>query len=116
MKVSFEGIDEKVVTFYNNSTSPAAAGEVVKISGNGEVSACSAGDRICGVCLAADEDHAAVQMGGYMKLDYSGTAPAAGYATLAADGMGGVKGVSTGGATYLVIDVDSSDAMVGIML
>lgn len=116
MKVSFEGIGETVVTFYNDTSSPAAVGDPVKISGNGEVSACADGDKFCGICIFADDEYAAVQMKGYIKLAYSGeTAPAVGFSTLAADGNGGISADSTG-AVHLVIDVDTTNGIVGIML
>lgn len=116
MKVSFEGIGESVVTFYNDDTNGAGAGAPVKMSGNGEVSACGAGERFFGVALANEGDFAAVQTGGYVQLSYSGTAPAAGYVQLAADGDGGVKVVTTGGGEFLAFEVDEANKTVGIML
>lgn len=116
MKVSFEGIGETVVTFYNDTLSPAAAGDPVKISGNGEVCECANADKFCGICVFADGEFAAVQMKGYVKLAYSGeTAPALGFSTLAADGNGGVC-VNSSGVTYLVIDVDTTNGTAGVML
>ena len=116
MKVSFEGIGESVVTFYNDDTNGAAAGAPVKMSGNGEVSKCAAGDRFFGVALANEGDFAAVQTGGYAQLKYSGAAPNVGFATLAGDGDGGVKTVTTGGGEFLVVDVDTANKILGIML
>lgn len=116
MKVSFEGIGESVVTFYNAEESGAAAGAPVKMSGNGEVSTCGDGERFFGVALAGEGDFAAVQTGGYIEISYSGTAPTAGFNSLAADGAGGVKTVAAGGGEFLVIEVDETNKILGIIL
>ena len=116
MKVSFEGIGENVVTFYNSSTTGAAAGEPVKISGNGEVSKCEAGGRFFGVALTCEGGFAAVQTDGYVQLAYSGAAPTAGFGMLAADGGGGVKTDADNGGEFLVVDVNTTDKTVGIIL
>ena len=56
-------------------------------------------------------------MGGMATVSYSGnSAPAAGWNTLAADGDGGVSVVSTGGKSYLAVDVDTSAKTVTIVL
>ena len=115
MKVSFEGIGESVVTFYNSKTAAAGAGVPVKMSGNGEVCACADGDRFFAAALACDTDFAAVQTGGYVKLAYSGTAPAVGFAKLVSNGDGGVKLAETGGE-FLVVDVDTVGKTAGLML
>ena len=47
---------------------------------------------------------AAVQVAGFVTVGYSGTVPAVGWSALAANGSGGVKSVSTGGQTLLVVD------------
>jgi hypothetical protein len=115
VKVSFEGIGESVVTFYNNKALNASAGIPVKMSGNGEVCACADGDRFFGVSLACDSDFAAVQTSGYIKLGYTGAAPSVGFAKLAADGAGGVKSSGTGGE-FLVVDIDTVNKTIGFML
>ena len=43
MKVSFEGIGENIVTFYNSKTNPAAAGVSVKMSAACEAAKCAGG-------------------------------------------------------------------------
>ena len=115
MKVSFEGIGESVVTFYNSTTSAATAGVPVKMSGNGEVSACTDGNRFFGYALSCDSDFAAVQTAGYIEFGYTGTAPAVGFVKLAANGVGGVKVTETGGE-FLVVDVDTVNKILGLML
>lgn len=116
MKVSFEGIGESVITFYNDGENGAGAGVPVKMSGNGEISACGDGDRFFGISLANEGDFAAVQTGGYAELSYTGAAPEVGFAKLAADGNGGVKTVSEGGGEFLVIETDTANKILGIML
>ena len=49
MKVSFDGIGGKLVTFLNNQ---AKKGEVVKVSAAGTVSPCGSGDGFDGVGLS----------------------------------------------------------------
>ncbi|MBP8640808.1 MAG: hypothetical protein KBI01_07925 [Oscillospiraceae bacterium] len=115
MKVSFEGIGESVVTFYNNKTTAAIGGAPVKMSGNGEVSACSDGDKFFGAALACDADFAAVQTDGYFELGYTGSAPAVGFVKLVSNGAGGVKAAETGGE-FLVVDVDTVSKIIGLIL
>ena len=115
MKVSFEGVGENVVTFYNNTTNTVLAGMPAKMSGNGEVSKCADGERFFGVALAGDSDFAAVQTNGYVELGYTGTAPTLGFCKLAADGNGGVKCDENGGE-LLVVDVDDLNLIAGIIL
>ena len=118
MKVSFEGIGEKVITFYNKAQGGAAAGDPVCIAANATVGKASAGVKFFGVAIAAAEDFAAVQTGGFVQLPYTGTAPALGFVSLSADGNGGVKTPGAGDkfGEYLVIDVDTANTLVGIML
>lgn len=116
MKVSFEGIGESVVTFYNSATAGAAAGEPVKMTDNGEVGACGSGDKFIGLALTAEGEYCAVQTKGYAQTVYSGTAPAVGYAKLSGNGSGGVKSDAANGREILVIDVDTVNKLVGIVL
>lgn len=103
MKVSYEGIGQWAATF---TCSDVAEGQVVKISGNGEVAACTDGDKFCGVVIGVGRDGkaCAVAMGGMVTVSYTGAAPALGWTGLAGDGSGGVKAAD--GHEYLVVDVD----------
>ena len=115
MKVSFEGVGEQVLSF--NKASGVTKGALVKMSVNSTVKACDAGDRFMGVCIASGDAFAEVKTAGYVELGYSGTAPAVGYATLAADDAAGkVKTVTSGGAQYLVIKVDAAAGTVGFIM
>ena len=115
MKVSFEGIGENLVTFYNSASAPAAAGHTVKMSANGEVAACADGDVFCGVCSSCSDELAAVKTCGCIGMAYTGTAPTLGYAKLASDANGGVK-VSASGREYLVVEVDTVNKTVEFAL
>ena len=116
MKVSFEGIGEVVMTFANNETAPAAAGDCVAMAANGEVKAAASGAVFCGVCVGADSGFAAVQTGGVVTCAYSGsTAPAVGYGKLAS-GSDGTVAVNTSGREYVILAVDTTGKTVTFVL
>ena len=86
MNVSYEGIGQWAATF---ACSGVSEGQAVKVSGNGTVAACAEnGEASDGVVLSVARDGKAcsVAMGGMVTVSYSGTAPTAGWNTLAADG------------------------------
>lgn len=114
MAISFNAIGQAHVSF--SAAESAAAGKVCKLTANGTVGACASGDSFFGVVTDVRAGVAAVMMSGYAELPYSGTAPSVGYQTLAADGSGGVKTVTTGGRSLLVVQVDSANATVGVFL
>ena len=105
MKLSYEGIGQWAATF---AASDVAEGELVKISANGTVAACTKGDPFCGMVLSVSRggDACAVALGGLVTAGYTETAPELGWETLSADGTGGVQ-VDEGGRSYLVVDVDA---------
>lgn len=109
MKYSFEGIGQWAATFAVSGE--IAEGQVVKIGGNGEVSACASGDAIAGVVLAMARDGAAcsVALGGMVTVPYTGTAaPTVGWCALSANGIGGVTADTGSGNKLLVVDVDTA--------
>ena len=118
MKLSYEGIGQWAATF---ACGDAAEGEIVKISGNGAVSACTAGDDFCGMVLSVgrDGEACAVALGGMVTAGYTvpsqGAAPALGWAALRADGSGGVQ-ADADGRSFLVVDVDTSAETVTFVL
>ena len=115
MKLSFEGIGQWAATF---ACDGAAEGELVKLTANGTVGACSAGDPFCGQVLsvARTGDACTVALGGMVTAGYSGSAvPAIGWCALSSDGDGGVKADSAGRA-YLVVDVDTAAKTVTFVL
>lgn len=112
MKVSFEGIGEQVVSFAASGT---VKGNFVKMSANGTVAACSAGDGFVGYCIEADGGFADVQTAGFITCPYTGTAPTVGYSILVADTAGKVKGAQSG-REYLVLTVDTTAKTVGFIM
>lgn len=114
MKVSFNGIGECVVTFETDSE--GLLGKVVKMSGNGTVSQCQAGDLFCGVAVSGGTGIVGVQIGGYIRVPFSGVTPDVGYQSLCADGAGGVKLAADEGRSLLVVDVDEDAGILGVIL
>lgn len=92
------------------------AGDLCKITGNCKVGKAAAGDVAFGLVKLVRDGVATVQVEGYAKLPYSGTAPGLGYTTLAADNAGGMKSVSTGGKAYFVCEVDTTAGRLGLLL
>lgn len=113
MNVSFSGFNENSTTF--NCAQNVEAGKAVKVSENGTVALCTSGDVFCGVATDVRGECATVQLTGYIRMPYTGTAPALGYTALASDGNGGVA-QGEGGKLCLVTDVDTTDNTVGFML
>ena len=111
MNVSFYGVGQWCATFLTDS---AQEGKVVKISANGTVAPCGDGEVFCGVASAVGKGACSVQLGGFVTLPYTGSAPALGYSALVADSAGGVKTGGTG--SYLVADVDETAQTVTILL
>ena len=71
MSVSFQGMDQLVVTF--QTASGVSKGDLVKISANGTVNTASSGDAPAGVALNVRGGHAAVLLRGYLEAEYNGT-------------------------------------------
>ena len=110
MNVSFEEIGRLAVTFGHEG---CQAGQVCKVSGNGTVAPCAAGDKLCGLVEGVRGDYAAVQVAGFAEVPYSGSV-ALGHVSLCADGSGGVK--AGAGREYLVVSVDENAQTAIIML
>ena len=68
-----------------------------------------------GVIAGVRDELVTVQYRGFVTLPYTGTAPAVGYANLAANGSGGVK-TASGGRSLLVVSVDPTAATVCVLL
>jgi hypothetical protein len=114
MKISLNGFQENVATF--EAGSGVTAGMPVKMTGNGVVGACADEDVFCGVAVSVREGFSAVQLGGYIRVPYSGTTvPVVGYQTLSATADGKVQ-VSATGRSILVTDVDTAAKVCGIIL
>lgn len=115
MDICFEGIGQMAATFpVEGEVRP---GMTVTLTEDGAVGMGADGKPPCGVALGGVRGGAAaVQIGGAAKVGYTGTAPAAGWQTLACDGKGGVKTVTTGGLNCLVLAVDEPEKTAVIKL
>ena len=103
-KISFDDIGAVTATFF--SKEGVVPGQVVKVTENGQVGPCSAGDPFCGLALSVRRGFSAVQVRGFMTLPTSG-AVTLGPVKLAADGTGGVK-VGDTGTEALVVHADNA--------
>ena len=112
MDVSFNGIGEKLVTFVCDN---AKKGEVVKVSGEGSVAPCDAGDPFDGVAMLADDGFAGVLLRGFADVPYSGSDPAVGHNSFSADGFGGVKAGGEG-RDFLTVAVDTVNKIATILM
>ena len=113
MSVSFGGIGELAATFLTHGT--VNAGDAGKMYSDGTVAACEADDEFCGVAInVSDDGHATVQLGGYIVMPYTGTAPSLGYEKLLA-ASGGVA-ADEDGREYLVAEVNETAATVGFFM
>lgn len=113
MEIGLKGYGENAATFA--AEEGVQPNMPVKMSANGTVGACKAGEVPCGLVLSVRGGYGAVQLAGYVTLPYSGTAPAVGYAKISADGTGGVK-LDEAGRTVLVTDVDTAAKTCGFLL
>lgn len=124
MNVSYDGVGQVCATFLGTNISE---GHVVKLTGNGTVGECAAGDSFFGAALCAKDDACTVQVRGFVTVPYSGTAPTAGWTALTADGGGGVKAAESAsagtkaaagdtGRKYAVASVDTAGQTVTILL
>ncbi len=103
-QVSFEEIGAVTATFL--AKEDVVPGQVVKITDDGQVGACSDNDVFCGLALSNRKGFAGVQVKGFLTLPISGSV-SLGQAILAADGTGKVKSAEAG-VTALVVSVDDA--------
>lgn len=109
MNICFDGIGDMVATFAVEKGAELAMGDAVAAVDNATVGLGADGGLPCGVVVSVEEDGcAAVQVGGFACVKYSGTAPAAGWANLCVDGTGKVKVTSGSGIHVLVAAVDTA--------
>lgn len=106
MNNSFMGFMENTITFECDET--VKAGVPVKVAESGKVTACTEGDKICGVCVNVRENYASVQVAGFVTLPCEGSV-SCGYTKVAATEDGKVKADETG-TQVLVITADDNTA------
>ncbi len=112
MSISFNGFHEEIVTF--EAASGVTAGVPVMMSANGKVQAVTSG-AFCGIAKNVRGGYAGVQLTGYVSVPYSGSLTV-GYKQLAAASGGKVTVDTTNGREYLVVEVDSTNNIAGIIL
>lgn len=113
MSISYEAIGQVVVTCRADEST--VEGQVVKLSSNDTVTACAAGDQICGVAVCVAEDgFAAVHVKGFVTVPCDDATVTAGHMSLTADGNGGVKAAGSGdkSLTVLVMNVEDGSAVI----
>lgn len=112
MKVSFDGIGEKIVTF--EAQENTQADKAVKVAAAGTVAACAAaGDVPVGKALQVRGGICAVQTAGYMKLPCA-TGVSVGYGLFSTDKDGKLT-AGTNGRPGFVLDVDSAAGVCGVL-
>lgn len=112
MSVSIKGYNTDAVTLI--AADGLQKGNLVKISENLTAAPCAAGNIPCGVCLGTDGKYASIQLKGYAKAAYSGTAPALGMTIVTADGADKIKTAATG-RSVMVVSVDTASATAEII-
>ena len=113
MSISFKGFNEQVITF--RTESELEAGTLVKVSGSATVAAATSGEDFIGIVVCTHGDIAAVQVGGYVSLPYSGSAPTLGTASIAPADSKTVT-ASDSGKTVTVVELDTENSTAGILL
>lgn len=108
----YTGFGEQALTF--SCEGEVKAGCPVTVCGNDTVCASADSDVFAGVAATVRGSTATVIMSGFVRLPFSGTAPALGVAGLASDGNGGVK-VADEGRTVTVLNVDGETSTVGFI-
>lgn len=114
MDISLNGFNQKTVTFECDDT--VNVNSLVKISGNGKVSACVDGEQFCGICINKRGNYCSVQLCGYANIKYTTDSLTIGYHLLAASGADAFKLSSTNGRSLLVTDIDETNKIAGIIL
>ena len=112
MSISYEGIGHLSVTFPNHN---ATEHQVCTVGNDGKVCACTEGGNFIGEVESVNATYAGVQVGGFVKLKYTGAAPAVGFTKLSANGTGGIK-ADAEGQGYWVVSVDTVNAMAIVKL
>ncbi len=112
MKVAFDGIQEKMVTF--EAAQDVREGSLVKVSSAGTVAPCAAeGDVPVGVAAQARDGICAVQTHGYMKVPCAASV-AVGFGLFACDGNQKLASNASGRPGF-VLDVDAAAGVCGVL-
>ncbi|MFA9382097.1 MAG: hypothetical protein ACERKO_13660 [Acetanaerobacterium sp.] len=112
MNVSFEGYNERVITFAVQED--VQAGDLVSVSDSGTVEKAADGDLITGVARTVRGGFAGVQVSGYASVAADGEV-AVGWQTLVCDGENGMRPAGEGGGRQLLV-VEIGSGTAGILL
>ena len=104
MNISYEGIGYLAITMRAGT---GKVGWPCQFDASGRAMQCANGNNICGVVEAVGDGVTAVQVEGFVKLPYTGTAPALGYTKLVGNGSSGVMRADDG-MQHLVVSVDEA--------
>ena len=110
MNVNFNGYGENVATFMADET--VQVGAPVKMSTDGTVTASSATENFCGICIAVRDGYASVQLAGYVTMPAKSKI-SVGYQKLAAS-VDNTIAVNSSAREFLVIN--STETEVGFIL
>ena len=118
MNISHNGLGELVTTFATDASASIAAGTLINLS-DGAACAAQEGDAFIGV--AADNSRGAkiaVQVGGYVKLEYTGTASYGRQYVVAktADSIEFCDSSEENAIPVKVISIDSGNSIAGILI
>lgn len=113
MNVRFDGYNENTLTF--ECGGDVKVGSLVRMSGNGVVSECAAGEDFCGVCRAVRDGYACVQLSGYAEIACA-DGMNVGRVTMSASDGTTIKPDTAGGTSRLVLTVDTVNQTAGIIL
>ncbi len=112
MSISFKGFNEQILTF--KTQGEIEKGSLVKMAESATVAPCESGDDFIGIAVHVHGGIAAVQVGGYASLSYSGSAPALGSCAISAADSAHIK--AGGNKTVTVIELDETNSTAGILL
>lgn len=115
MGISLQGYNNKSATFLT-ATSDLEVGEIVSMSSGFKVARSVSGDYVLGVCSNIDGDYAGVVTQGIIEVPYTGTAPSVGVNGLIAAGSGAVKVDLDSMLFYHVINIDTTNKILTILL
>ena len=110
MKISYKGINEKVVTFLADGN--IKCGDLVKVSSNNTVSVCVNGDIFDGIAVSSAGGLCSVQVAGCAEVK-ANAALSTGYMALAADSEGVTA--NDAGRMCTVVNYDSNEGLATII-
>ena len=114
MRVGFKGFKEQVLTFL--AAEPVTAGCPVTVADSGLISNSKADEEFAGIATQGGDKFAPVMISGYTKLSYTAGTPKCGWQYLTADGSGGVKIAASGKQARLVVEIDTDQKTIGVIL